>query len=193
MSTGTTAKKSSVPTGKPVKLLMTSRDVLHSFFVPAFRVKMDCVPGKETYLWFEVDLEGNYDILCTEFCGDRHAFMLSTVVAMPPEDFETWLAAESSDPPGLQALKTKGCISCHSLDGTRLVGPTFQALYGKREIVVTDGQERQIVVDEDYLRRSILEPMADIVKDYPPSMPQQRDLLTDEEIDQIIEYLKTAS
>jgi len=180
-----------IPTGKPVKLLMNSRDVLHSFFVPAFRVKQDVVPGMETYLWFEADLEGTYDILCSEYCGDRHSYMLSAVVAQPPEEFQAWYQSRSQDPPGLHAIKTKGCISCHSLDGTRLVGPSLQGIFGRKGVVVTGGQEREITADEEYLRKSILNPLADIVKDYPPSMPPQRDLVTDAEIDQIVDYLKT--
>ena len=205
-------KKSSelyVPVDRPVKVNLNSADVLHSFYVPAYRVKQDVVPGLETYVWFHPVDTGLYDIFCAEYCGQRHAFMLSKVVVISEAEFNEWIEKDvgtvpvtldenTSEEEQLAALRQagerlsriKGCNACHSIDGSALVGPTYQGLYGKSETVVTDGEQKQIVVDEDYIRRSILEPNADIVDGYRPLMQPQAGI-TEEEILAIIEYLKT--
>jgi cytochrome c oxidase subunit 2 len=180
-----------VPVGKAVKLLLTSDDVLHSFYIPAFRIKEDCVPKMETYLSFTPDEVGSYDIFCTEFCGLGHSGMVSKVVVMQDKDFETWYAAvpAASKTKGRQVLDEKGCLGCHSTDGTAKIGPTFKGLYDSTVTVLTSGKERNVEADEDYLRRSIKEPKADVVKGYPDIMPVLP--LKPEELDLIIEYIET--
>jgi cytochrome c oxidase subunit 2 len=196
---GSTTDTLFVPLGKPVKLALTSTDVVHSLFVPAFRVKEDAVPGMETKLWFTPTAVGSYDLFCAEYCGLMHSFMLSKVVVMPEEEFSTWyhstearaLAEEAAAPAsGLALLEEKGCIACHSTDGSPRVGPTFKGIFGRKTLVATGGSEREITADEDYLRRSILDPAADVVKDYPPVMPPQADLLSQEEIEELVSTLK---
>lgn len=194
---GKRSNELAVPLGKAVKLELHSRDVLHSFYVPAFRVKKDVVPGIKTALWFTADEEGTYDIFCTEYCGVRHSAMLSKVVVMTEEKFGSWLTGEDvsehekEEPAGHELMEVKGCLGCHSLDGSRIVGPSFKGIFGRVAQVVTDGKEREIVVDEAYLRRSILQPNADVVAGYPGIMPPQEGLMTDSEIDAIIQYMKT--
>ncbi len=192
---GAQSDELAVPINKAVKLDLVSRDVLHSFYVPAFRIKKDLVPGVPTALWFTADEEGTYDVLCTEYCGVRHSAMLSRVVVMSENQFAAWMAGkiahEAAEPAGRELLESKGCIGCHSLDGSRIVGPTFKGIFGRKVRVLTDGTEREIVTDEDYLRRSIVKPNADVVVGYPPIMPSQEGILSDEQIDAIIEHLKT--
>jgi cytochrome c oxidase subunit 2 len=192
---GTQSNELAVPINKPVKLELFSRDVLHSFYVPAFRVKKDVVPGIRNTLWFTADEEGTYDVLCAEYCGLRHSAMLSQVVVMAQDQFASWMAGkvapEAAQPAGRELMESSGCLGCHSLDGSRIVGPTLKGIFGRKGRVVTDGAERDVVVDEDYLRRSMLKPNSDVVVGYPPIMPSQEEILSDEQIDAIIKYLKT--
>lgn len=180
-----------VPVGKAVKLLLTSDDVIHSFYIPAFRIKEDCVPKMETYLSFIADEIGTYDIFCTEFCGLGHSGMVSEVIVMPDKDFEAWYAAvpAASKDKGKQVLEEKGCLGCHSTDGTPKIGPTFKGLYNSTVKVLTNGRERTIKADEDYLRRSIKEPKADLVKGYSDTMPALP--LKPEELELLVEYIET--
>jgi cytochrome c oxidase subunit II len=181
-----------VPVEKPVKLIMTSVDVLHCLFIPAFRIKEDCVPGMKTHLWFTADRIGSYDIYCTEYCGVGHSHMRSKVIVMAPADFEKWRSTAESKALvdlGPKLLQSKGCLGCHSLDGSPKVGPTFKGLYGRKETVETGGRERSITADEAYIDQSIREPQGDIVKGYPPVMP--RIPLTDDERKAIVAYLET--
>lgn len=181
-----------VPLGKPVKLIMTSVDVVHSFFIPAYRIKEDCVPGMKTHLWFTADEMGTYNIFCTEYCGVGHSHMRSTVVVMTPENFMKWLnTAESKSPAeaGPEILRAKGCLGCHSLDGSRKVGPTFKSLLGRGETVIKNGREENIVLDAVFIREHILNPRSATVKGFPPVMPQIP--MTDEELNAIVAYLET--
>jgi len=181
-----------VPVGKPVKLTLTSEDVIHCLFIPAYRVKEDCVPGLKTHLWFTANEAGTYDIFCTEYCGLQHSHMLSKLITMPAADFTAWYqgAPEAKGKEnGLELLRTKGCLGCHTTDGTQKVGPTFKGLYGSQVTVATNGKERTILADEDYLKRSVLEPAADIAKGYPNIMPKLP--MSKEELDQIVDYLET--
>lgn len=184
-----------VPLNQPVRLDLISHDVIHSLYIPAFRIKEDLVPGKDNYMWFIPQEVGEYDILCAEYCGERHSYMLSKVHVLPESEYNTWYEeklGKSDDPPGLQVLKQNGCISCHSTDGTRLVGPSFKGLWGREEVVITDGTERTITVDEEYIKRSIYEPNADVVEGFNPGqMISYENILSDEQVNQIIEYLKT--
>jgi cytochrome c oxidase subunit 2 len=188
--TGRVSDELVLPVGEPVRLAMTAEDVLHSLSIPAFRVKEDNVPGQETMLWFIPNQAGTYDLFCTEYCGVGHSSMITKVRVLEGKEFEQWLEAEEEKaaPEGLRLLRSKGCIGCHSIDGSRMVGPTFQGAYGSRRIVMTDGREREISFDEEYLTRSILYPKADIAKGYPPVMPEME--LTKEEVAAIVEYIK---
>ncbi len=180
-----------VPVGKPVRLILTSEDVLHCFYVPAYRVKEDCVPGMKTHMWFTANEAGTYDIFCTEYCGLQHSHMLSKLITMPAGDFEEWYEAKEAPQgkKGLELLTTKGCLGCHTTDGTRKVGPTFKGLYGSMVTVITNGKERVVKADEEYLKRSILEPGVDVVKGYPNMMPSLP--MAPGELEEIIEYLET--
>ncbi|PJF33830.1 MAG: cytochrome c oxidase subunit II, partial [Phototrophicales bacterium] len=167
---GKTSDTLVIPKDKPVVLNLVSRDVLHSLYIPAFRVKEDVVPGQEEQMWFIGQKEGDYDIFCAEYCGDRHSYMLSQVSVVPEQEYNTWLSTVSADPPGLAVLKKNACLSCHSLDGSRIVGPSFLAIWGKTETVITNGEERQVVVDAEYIAHSIKEPNADVVKGFNPGL-----------------------
>lgn len=186
-----------VPVGRPVQLLITSEDVLHSLFIPAFKVKEDAVPGMKTRLWFKAPEPGEYDIYCSEYCGQGHSSMTSKVVAMTEHEFFEWYEPsiegpkrETAGPNALKIMEENGCLDCHSLDGTIVVGPSLKGMYGKKSIVITDGKGREITVDEDYLRKSILQPGEDIVKGYSDMMPSFEGELTDDEIESVIEYIE---
>jgi cytochrome c oxidase subunit 2 len=180
-----------VPSGKPVRLILTSEDVIHSLFIPAFRIKEDCVPGMKTHLWFKADELGSYDIFCTEYCGVGHSHMLSKVIVMSDKDFEKWyreVKVPGTEAKGLNLIKEKGCLGCHTIDGTKKIGPTFKGIFGKKVLVMTNGKARELFIDEAYLKRSILKPQADIVNGYPPVMPVIT--LTNDELNAVIDYLK---
>ncbi|MFW5656735.1 MAG: cytochrome c oxidase subunit II [Bacteroidota bacterium] len=191
-----------VPQGKSVALQLDALDVIHSLYIPAFRVKQDMVPGREDQMWFIANSPGKYDLFCTEYCGLRHSYMYTSVVVMPPDEFEKWYTdtttvargEEAATPTaaGRQIVQRLGCNACHSTDGSRLVGPTFKGIFGKEETVITDGNERTITVDEEYIKRSILEPNADVVEGFNKGlMLSYKDQLTEEELNQVVEYLKT--
>lgn len=184
-----------VPEHTPVRLVMTSQDVMHAFFVPVFRVKRDVIPGRYTELWFEALGPGTHDVLCAEYCGKSHSAMLTKVVVHERADYERWLA-EASDflsrmPPaeaGQLLYAQRGCRQCHSVDGAKGIGPTFQGLYGHDQPLVAGGSVR---VDENYIRESILTPRAKVVAGYEAVMPSYQGRLRDEEIAAIVEYVKT--
>ncbi len=184
-----------VPAGRPIKLVMQSRDILHSFYVPDYRIKHDVIPNRYTYVWFEAEEPGESIVFCTEYCGTSHSDMLAKVVVHEPEDFETWLATANIPGEGTPVeqgkalVETNGCQSCHSMDGSELIGPTFKGIW-QREQQLADGST--VVVDENYIRESILEPQAKIVAGYENAlMSSYQGLLDDDQIDAIIEYLKT--
>ncbi|MBF0506397.1 MAG: cytochrome c oxidase subunit II [Nitrospirae bacterium] len=180
-----------VPVGKPVELILTSADVIHSFYIPAFRIKEDAVPGMKTHLWFKAGEIGSYDVFCTEYCGTGHSHMVSKVVVMAQDAFDKWYAgagAAGKENKGLQLLQAKGCLGCHTADGAGKIGPTFKGIFGRKTVILTNGKEREIVVDEDYIRRSVLQPAADIVKGYPNIMPVIP--VTKDELDTIVATLE---
>jgi len=184
-----------VPINKPVKLELISRDVIHSFYIPAFRVKEDVVPGIDNQMWFEATKEGTYDILCAEYCGERHAYMLAEVDVVPEAKYEEWLVSTDvpeGEHPGLTVMKQNACLTCHSLDGSKLIGPTFRGIYGKTEVVITEtGEEKTITVDDDYLVRSIYQPNAEIVKGYNKGlMISYENTIDQESVNHIIDYIK---
>jgi len=185
-----------IPVDKAVKLDLVSRDVIHSFYIPAFRVKEDVVPGRNNFMWFIAQEEGTYDIFCAEFCGDRHAYMLSETRVIAESEYEVWLTESevpSGQHEGLTLLQQNACITCHSLDGSRLIGPSFKGLYGRVEEVVNEaGEERTITVDEDYILKSIYNPNAEIVKGYNKGLMISYEATLDEEaVKKIIEYIQT--
>lgn len=196
-----------VPVRKPINLLITSADVVHSLFIPAYRIKEDCVPGMQTHLWFLPDELGSYDLFCSEYCGVGHSAMITKVEVMTEKDFDAWYQGEKqaaaapvkkgvkkrgpAGPDGSKLIGVKGCLACHSADGTPKVGPTFKGLFGKKEIVIHDGKEVEIIVDGAFIKQTLLEPEKERVKGFPPLMPSQKGLLTDAEINAIAEYLKT--
>lgn len=183
-----------VPAGRPVKLVMRSDDVLHSFFIPDFRVKHDVIPGRYTSVWFEAMEPGNSVIFCTEYCGQSHSDMLATIFVHEEAEYFAWLEASMKIPDGVTPAEygksmfvKAGCNACHSLDGSRLVGPSFKGVYGRTENLA-DGSSVQ--VDEAYIRQSILEPNSQIVSGYQPVMPSYKSSLKDFQIDALIEYMK---
>ncbi|MFC1529770.1 cytochrome c oxidase subunit II [Gemmatimonadota bacterium] len=191
---GKTSERLYVPIHQPVKVVLNSVDVNHSFFIPAYRVKEDVVPGRETYLWFKPQSLGETNIFCAEYCGQQHSYMMSEVVVMGDDEFQAWLADEAptipEGPGGAVVLERNSCLNCHSLDGTRDTGPSFLGLYGSTQVVIQGSQEVTVTVDETFLRRSIVHPEAERAKGFRTNMPPPVDI-TEEEIDEIIEYLKT--
>jgi cytochrome c oxidase subunit 2 len=183
-----------VPLNKPIKLNLHSDDVIHGFYIPAFRIKQDVVPGKDNFMWFIPEQTGEYDILCSAYCGLRHSYMESKVRVVSPEEYKTWLKSvpeASAEPPGLSIIKKNACVGCHSIDGTKLVSVSFKALYGRTEKVLTAGSERSVTVDSAYLATSIFDPDKDIVVGYPKGMMKTyKGLITDDEARKVIEYLK---
>lgn len=210
-----------VPLNRPIQVNLKSQDVLHSFYIPAFRVKHDIVPGNEQgYVWFQPNDLGSYDVLCAEYCGQQHAYMTTKLVVLRENEFQTWLAEKVSAQPvsdstatrnmmevtkteqaerkqereiprGFALLNDYGCTACHTMDGTPMVGASFKGLFGKKQIVITNGKERRITVDEAYFKKSIRQPEADIVKGYDPIMPEPDEEITAEDINEMIAYIKS--
>jgi cytochrome c oxidase subunit 2 len=190
-----------VPINEPVILDLVAIDVLHSLYIPAFRVKEDMVPGREKQMWFIPGVEGSYDLFCTEYCGLQHSYMFTGVKVMPQDEFASWIADTTAPAPvvetgttladqGFQVLQNNGCIACHSSDGSKLVGPSYLGLWGEMQTVITDGEERQVEVDSAYIARSIYEPNADLVKGYNRGLMLPYDMISEDDIGLIIEYLK---
>ncbi len=186
-----------VPKGKPVRLTMTSTDVIHSFFVPAFRIKKDVVPGRYSQTWFEATRIGEFNLFCTEYCGDFHSNMTGVVKVLEPDDFERELKkagileqseGESMAEYGERIYKRRGCVACHSIDGADGTGPSWQGLYGRTESL-SDGNS--VKADDEYIRTSILEPNKQIVSGYAPQMPSYQGQLDNTQITALIEYMKT--
>jgi len=184
-----------VPLNKPVKLDLISNDVLHSLYIPAFRIKEDVVPGKNNYMWFIGQEEGEYDIFCAEYCGDRHSYMLSKVRVIPEAEYLAWLEKSdipADEHPGLTLMKQNACLTCHSQDGTRIIGPSFKGIYGHEVEVVTEaGEEMKLLIDDEYIKRSIYEPNKEIVKGYNKGlMISYKEQLKEEDVQKIIDYIK---
>ena len=184
-----------VPEDRPIKLIMNSADVIHSFYVPDYRIKRDVLPGRYSSVWFEATDPGESTVFCTEYCGTAHSDMMAKVVVHTKEDFETWMAtaalADAGLPPlelGQQLVQRNACQTCHSVDGSQLQGPTFKGIFGRQQ-QLEDGTT--ITVDENYIRQSILQPQSQIVAGYLPVMPPYQGTLNDDQISAIIEYLKT--
>jgi cytochrome c oxidase subunit 2 len=176
-----------IPLGRPVRLNMTSQDVIHSFFIPAFRVKQDVVPGRYSTEWFKATKLGEYHLFCAEYCGADHSRMIGRVIVMTPSDYQAWLAGSvpefSPAQAGEKLFQQYACITCH---GQR--GPGLAALYGSR-VKISDGTT--VIADENYLRESILNPSAKIVAGFAPLMPTFAGQLTEEQVMQLISYIKS--
>ncbi len=191
-----------VPINEPVILDLVALDVLHSLYIPAFRVKEDMVPGREKQMWFTPGQAGEYDLFCTEYCGLEHSYMFTGVSVMEQDEFEEWLADTTAAAPviaedasmadrGFQVLSGNGCNACHSSDGSRLVGPSYLGSWGTERTVITNGEEREIVADSAYIRRSIYDPNYDVVDGFNRGlMLSYKGQISEEEIDMIIAYLK---
>ena len=189
---GRTSPRLYVPAGKPVKVELVSRDVIHGFYLPAFRVKRDVVPGMKNHVWFIATRPGSYDLFCSQYCGTGHSSMITTVEALPEAEFAQWLQqvpSPESSAAGRLLLEQHGCLGCHSLDGEPGFGPTLKGIFGRRTTVLNGGTERAITADEAYLRRAIVEPKADVVKGYQPVMPAYLHL-AEKEVMLMVEVLK---
>lgn len=180
-----------IPAGRAIKLTMTSEDVIHSFYVPAFRVKQDVVPGRYSTLWFKPDKPGKYHLFCAEYCGTNHSGMTGWIYVMEPRDYEAWLGggAEtgSLSQRGEKLFQDLACGNCHKTDGTGR-GPNLVGVFGSTVQLAGDGA---VKADEDYIRESILQPSAKIVAGYQPLMPTFQGLVTEEGVQQLIEYIKS--
>jgi cytochrome c oxidase subunit 2 len=189
-----------VPTGRPFKLVMTSEDVIHSFFVPDFRVHMDVLPGRYTSVWFHATRPGTYHLFCSQYCGTNHSGMIGSVIVMEPVDYQKWL---ESHPEGSLALEGRKvflkyrCVSCHSYgDRENASAPVLEELYGKTVRYHLPGETgptqnwRTVTADDDYIRESILDPSAKIVAGYENIMPTFRGQVSEEEIIQLIAFIK---
>jgi cytochrome c oxidase subunit 2 len=180
-----------VPVGRAVKLIMTSEDVIHDVFVPAFRVKADVLPGRYTHLWFEPTKPGTYHLFCAEYCGTRHSGMIGQIVVMEPNDYQTWLSGGAEEgslaSAGQKLFADLACNTCHRPDAQGR-GPVLQNLFGKT-IETTAGE--RVVVDEAYIRESILNPQAKVTVGFQPIMPTFQGLVTEEQLLELIEYVKS--
>lgn len=192
---GVSASELHVPVDTPVKLVMSSQDVLHSFFIPSFRVKQDVVPGRYTSLWFRATKAGTFDVYCTEYCGKGHSDMLTKAIVHPTGEFEKWMDEEGNFiaklPPveaGMKVYQKYGCKQCHSVDGVASTGPTFRGIWGHSQALQGGGS---VIVDENYVRESILEPNAKVAAGFEAVMPTFQGRIKDDEIRVMIEYLKT--
>jgi len=182
-----------VPLGHPVKITLASEDVIHSVYIPAFRVKMDAVPGRYTTVWFEATKTGTFHLFCAEYCGTSHAAMIGRVVVMTPSEYERWLsggaAQESPVAAGERLFEQLGCPTCHRMDGTGR-GPTLAGLFGQTQRLQTG---ETVVVDEAYVRESILLPNAKVATGYTPAMPTFQGQISEDGLFQIIAYIRSLS
>jgi cytochrome c oxidase subunit 2 len=182
-----------VPVGRDVKLIMTSQDVIHSFYVPAFRLKQDVLPGRYTTLWFRATRPGTYHLFCAEYCGTMHSGMIGQVVVMEPAQYEAWLggggATGSLATTGEALFQQMACSTCHRSD-TQGRGPNLVGVFGKK-VLLEDG--RTVVADEDYIRESILSPRAKVVSGFKPIMPVFQGLVSEEQLNALVAYVKSLS
>jgi cytochrome c oxidase subunit II len=176
-----------VPRGRPIRLTMASQDVLHSFYIPAFRVKQDVVPGRYSVTWFEPTRTGVYHLFCAEYCGTQHSGMIGRVVVMDPDEYQDWLTGTPSDlspaDAGALLFAQQGCITCHGVQAPSLAG-----VFGS-QVRLSDG--RTVTADEEYIRESILNSTDKIVEGYPPIMPSYRQQLSEEQVMNLIAYIKS--
>lgn len=181
-----------VPVGRDVKLIMTSQDVIHSFYIPAFRMKQDVLPGRYTMAWFHATKPGTYHLFCAEYCGTQHSGMIGDIVVMNPADYEAWMNGGTTGPlsaTGEKIFSELGCITCHRMDGTGR-GPNLQGVFGK-PVALADG--RTVTADENYIRECILDPGARRVKGFQPIMPTFQGLVSEDQVNALVAYVKSLS
>jgi len=181
-----------IPVNEPIKLMMTSQDVLHSFYVPAFRAKQDVLPARYSQMWFEATKIGEYHLFCAEYCGTNHSTMGGKVIVMSRPDYEEWLEGGPALNPvdaGALIFEQNGCVTCHAA-GTNQRGPSLENVFG-HEVELSSGEV--VTADEEYIRESILTPNAKIVKGYAPLMSSFKGILSDEDIMNVIAYVKSLS
>jgi cytochrome c oxidase subunit II len=180
-----------VPVDKPVRLVMTSQDVIHSFFVPAFRVKQDVVPGREAEIWFQATKTGVFPLLCAEYCGTDHSIMMGRITVMRQEDYADWLTKQPEGDDlaqaGAKLFVSQGCSGCHA-QASKVHAPQLGGVYGGI-VQLSDG--RAIKADDDYIRDSILQPNRDIVAGFEPIMPSYSGLLDDGDIQSLVAYIRS--
>jgi cytochrome c oxidase subunit 2 len=184
-----------VPAGKPIKLLMSSQDVIHSFFVPDFRIKRDVLPNRYTVTWFEAHKPGEHHLFCAEYCGTDHSAMVGKVRVVSEREYNEWLQESmvsgegmSAEDFGAKLYVSKTCNTCHSIDGSANNGPSFLGIYGE-EALMADGS--RVTVDENYIRESILTPQKKVAAGYEPIMPTFQGLVQAHEIDALIAFIKS--
>ena len=181
-----------VPVGRDVKLIMTSQDVIHSFFVPAFRMKQDVLPGRYTVAWFRATKPGTYHLFCAEYCGTQHSGMIGSIVVQEPAQYESWMSGGTPGPlsaSGEKIFVELGCVTCHRTD-TQGRGPNLQGVFGK-PVLLADG--RTVTADENYIRESILDPGAKVVNGFKPVMPTFQGLVSEEQLNALVAYVKSLS
>ena len=181
-----------VPVGRDVKLIMTSQDVIHSFYVPAFRMKQDVLPGRYTVLWFRAIKPGTYHLFCAEYCGTQHSGMIGSIIVMEPAQYQAWLGSSSNGPLSLAGetiFAELGCSTCHRTD-TQGRAPNLQGIFGK-PVLLQDG--RTVTADENYIRESILDPGSKIVSGFKPVMPTFQGLVSEEQLNALVAYVKSLS
>ncbi len=181
-----------VPVGQDVKLIMTSQDVIHSFFVPAFRMKQDVLPGRYTMAWFRATKTGTYHLFCTQYCGTQHSGMIGSIIVMEPAQYEAWMSGTSNGPlsaTGEKLFAELGCATCHRMD-TQGRGPNLLGIFGK-PVLLEDG--RTVLADENYIRESILDPGAKVVQGFKPVMPTFQGLVSEEQLNALVAYVKSLS
>lgn len=187
-----TSKELFIPRDRPVKLIMTSRDVIHSFFIPTFRIKQDVLPGRYTSLWFQAKQVGQFQIFCAELCGTGHSSMLGKLHVMPLKKWENWLKQDPFKDLSLLQIGKKvfqgRCTACHKVTHKKLIGPGLAGLYNSTRLF---NNAKKTIADENYLRESILNPGAKIVKTYTNQMTSFAGLLSEEELSGLIEYIKS--
>lgn len=181
-----------IPVGQPIQLTMTSEDVIHSFYIPAFRVKQDVLPGRYTRVWFEATKPGRYHLFCTEYCGTEHSRMGGWVVAMPPAEYERWLRGAAATPEtpveaGKRLFTSLGCATCHA-GGTTQLGPSLTGVAGHK-VKLADGTE--VLADDEYLRESILNSPAKVVAGFQPVMPIFKGMISEDQLLNLIAYIKS--
>ena len=181
-----------VPVGRKIKLIMTAEDTIHDFFVPAFRMKADVLPGRYTTQWFEATTPGTYHLFCAEYCGMNHSGMIGSIIVMQPSEFDNWLsgnaAQQSPAVAGQQLFQSLGCVSCHGANGEGGRGPALVGLFG-RQVFLTNGQT--VIADEAYVRESIENPQAKLVSGFGPIMPTFQGQVTPEQLIQIMSFIKS--
>jgi cytochrome c oxidase subunit 2 len=181
-----------VPVGRKIKLIMTAEDTIHDFFIPAFRIKADVLPGKYTTQWFEATKAGTYHLFCAEYCGMNHSGMIGSVIVMQPSEFDNWLSGnagqQSPAVAGQQLYQSLGCVTCHGANGEGGRGPALVSLFG-RKIDLTNGQS--LTADEAYVRESIENPQAKIVAGFGPIMPTFQGQVTPEQLIQLMSFIKS--